>query len=212
MRGFANVLGAAGLKLREAISALETRMTSVERAISSSTAAQGKPGGGATLDAAGKLAAAQKPAYTAAEVGAVPVARKINNKPLSGDIALTPADVGAAPAVHTHTRAQITDFPASLPASDVPAWAKAASKPKYTAAEVGAAAAGHTHTAAQVGAAAANHTHTAAQAGAKASAWSPFHAGTSAPGDRTQFWIDTSGGGLKYWNGSAWVAVPVAYT
>lgn len=187
MKGSVNVLGAVGLKLREAISALEARMTGAERAISSSASAQGKPGGGATLDSNGKLAAAQKPAYTAAEVG-------------------------AAPAVHTHTRAQITDFPASLHASDVPAWAKAASKPKYTAAEVGAAVAGHTHTAAQVGAAAANHTHTAAQAGAKASGWSPFHAGTSAPGDKTQFWIDTGGGGLKYWNGSAWVAVPVAYT
>lgn len=212
MKGSVNVPGAVVCELKEVDATLEARITSAERAISSNASAQGKPGGGATLDSNGKLAAAQKPAYTAAEVGAVPVARKINNKPLSGDITLTPADVGAAPAAHTHTRAQITDFPASLPASDVQAWAKAASKPKYTAAEVGAAAAGHTHTAAQVGAAAANHTHTAAQAGAKASTWSPFHAGTSAPSDKTQFWIDTSGGGLKYWNGSAWVAVPVAYT
>ncbi len=39
---------------------------------------------------------------------------------------------------HTHPKSQITDFPASLPASDVYAWAKAASKPGYTAAEVGA--------------------------------------------------------------------------
>ncbi len=37
---------------------------------------------------------------------------------------------------------------------------------KLTAADVGAAAAGHTHTAAQVGAAASGHTHTAAQVGA----------------------------------------------
>lgn len=198
MKGSVNVPGAVVCELKEADAALEARITGAERAISSSASAQGKPGGGATLDGAGKLTQEQKPAYTAAEVGAVPVARKVNNKPLSGDITLTPADVGAAPAVHNHTRAQITDFPASLPASDVPAWAKAASKPKYTAAEVGAAAAGHTHT--------------AAQAGAKASTWSPFHAGTSAPGDKTQFWIDTGGGGLKYWNGSAWVAVPVAYT
>ena len=60
---------------------------------------------------------------------------------------------------HSHTKAQITDFPASLPASDVYAWAKAASKPGYTAAEVGAAAVGHTHTAAQIGAAASSHSH-----------------------------------------------------
>ena len=42
------------------------------------------------------------------------------------------------PSAHTHTRSQITDFPSSLPASDVYAWAKASSKPTYTAAEVGA--------------------------------------------------------------------------
>jgi hypothetical protein len=37
---------------------------------------------------------------------------------------------------HTHTKAQITDFPTSMPASDVSAWAKAASKPSYTIGEV----------------------------------------------------------------------------
>ena len=37
---------------------------------------------------------------------------------------------------HTHTKAQITDFPTSMPASDVYAWAKAASKPSYTISEV----------------------------------------------------------------------------
>lgn len=51
---------------------------------------------------------------------------------------------------HTHTRAQITDFPASMPASDVYAWAKAESKPAYTPSEVGAAAASHTHAVADV--------------------------------------------------------------
>lgn len=39
---------------------------------------------------------------------------------------------------HTHTKSQITDFPTSMPASDVYAWAKEATKPAYTAAEVGA--------------------------------------------------------------------------
>lgn len=48
----------------------------------------------------------------------------------------------------------------------------------------------------------------------KPSGWKPFHVGTSAPSDTNQLWIDTTAntGGLKYWNGSAWVSVPVAYT
>ena len=46
---------------------------------------------------------------------------------------------------HTHTKAQITDFPTSMPASDVYAWAKQPSKPSYTASEVGAAPASHSH-------------------------------------------------------------------
>lgn len=49
------------------------------------------------------------------------------------------------PSTHNHTKAQITDFPTSMPASDVYAWAKAATKPTYTSAEVGAAAASHGH-------------------------------------------------------------------
>lgn len=38
---------------------------------------------------------------------------------------------------HNHTKAQITDFPTSMPASDVYAWAKAATKPSYTWNEIG---------------------------------------------------------------------------
>ena len=41
---------------------------------------------------------------------------------------------------HTHTKSQITDFPESMPASDVYDWAKASTKPSYTASEVGAIA------------------------------------------------------------------------
>lgn len=37
---------------------------------------------------------------------------------------------------HTHTKNQITNFPTSLPASDVAAWAKAASKPSYAWSEI----------------------------------------------------------------------------
>lgn len=44
---------------------------------------------------------------------------------------------GKAPISHTHTKSQITDFPTSMPASDVHPWAKAATKPSYTKAEVG---------------------------------------------------------------------------
>lgn len=46
---------------------------------------------------------------------------------------------------HTHTKKDITDFPTSLPASDVYDWAKQPEKPVYAAGEVGAAPSGHTH-------------------------------------------------------------------
>lgn len=42
-----------------------------------------------------------------------------------------------APSTHSHTKSQISDFPTSMPASDVPAWAKASTKPTYTPTEVG---------------------------------------------------------------------------
>lgn len=38
---------------------------------------------------------------------------------------------------HKHTKSEITDFPTSMPASDVYAWAKSSSKPSYTKSEVG---------------------------------------------------------------------------
>jgi hypothetical protein len=44
-----------------------------------------------------------------------------------------------------HKRIVLIQFPTSLPASDVYPWAKAATKPSYTAAEVGAATSGHGH-------------------------------------------------------------------
>lgn len=43
---------------------------------------------------------------------------------------------GKAPSSHTHTKSQITDFPTSLPASDVSAWAKASTKPSYSWGEI----------------------------------------------------------------------------
>lgn len=44
---------------------------------------------------------------------------------------------GKASSSHTHKKADITDFPTSMPASDVKAWAKADTKPTYTKSEVG---------------------------------------------------------------------------
>ena len=40
------------------------------------------------------------------------------------------------PSAHKHVKADISDFPASMPASDVSAWAKAASKPSYGWSEI----------------------------------------------------------------------------
>lgn len=40
------------------------------------------------------------------------------------------------PSSHTHTKSEITDFPSSLPASDVYAWAKASTKPSYSWSEI----------------------------------------------------------------------------
>lgn len=41
-----------------------------------------------------------------------------------------------------------------------------------------------------------------------------FQSGPTAPADKSLLWIDTTAGtgGLKYYNGTAWVHVPVAYT
>ena len=44
---------------------------------------------------------------------------------------------GKAAASHTHTKSQITDFPTSMPASDVYSWAKASTKPSYSWNEIG---------------------------------------------------------------------------
>ena len=52
------------------------------------------------------------------------------------NINITASSVGAAASSHTHTKAQVTDFPTSMPASDVYSWAKQSSKPSYTISEV----------------------------------------------------------------------------
>ena len=62
----------------------------------------------------------------------------------------TPDSIGAAPSVHKHTKSEITDFPTSMPASDVPSWAKQSAKPTYTASEVGAAPSSHNQAASTI--------------------------------------------------------------
>ena len=89
--------------------------------------------------------AASKPSYTASEVGAVPTTRTVNGKALSSNVTLTASDVGALPdstAIPTKTSDLTNDsgFITGYTETDptVPAWAKASTKPTYTAAEVGA--------------------------------------------------------------------------
>lgn len=81
-------------------------------------------------------------------------------------INLTPSLLGAATSSHnhdttyaklshTHTKSQITDFPTSMPASDVLAWAKAATKPSYIWDEINSkptsfTPATHTHSKSQI--------------------------------------------------------------
>ena len=122
-------------------------------------------------------AAEQNPhGITTDKIGAVPVTRKINNKPLSGDVTLGAGDVGAVPVAR-----KVNGKPLN---ADI------------------------TLTAQDVGAAAANHGHSFESLSGKV-----FHAGTSAPANKGLLWVDTTAntGGLKYYNGSAWVHVPVAY-
>ena len=98
----------------------------------------------ATQSVDGFLSAVDKAKLDGIEVGANNYTHP-NSHPISFITGLQSALDGKSATGHTHTKSQITDFPTSLPASDVYAWAKAASKPSYTYSEVGAAAASHTH-------------------------------------------------------------------
>lgn len=89
--------------------------------------------------------ASTKPTYTASEVGAVPTSRTVNGKALSSNITLSASDVSALPASTsiptktsdlTNDSGFITGYTETDPT--VPSWAKASSKPSYTASEVGA--------------------------------------------------------------------------
>ena len=78
--------------------------------------------------------------YTESEIDS-----KLNNKAAASHIHddryYTESEIdtklnGKAASIHTHTKSQITDFPTSLPASDVYTWAKASTKPSYSWGEI----------------------------------------------------------------------------
>ena len=97
----------------------------------------------------------KKPTYTPEEIGAEKAGAAdgiLNNaiKYTDGEIlrledTVIPTKIAElndkkAEKVHSHLVSDITDFPTSLPASDVHEWAKARTKPSYTYSEVGALA------------------------------------------------------------------------
>lgn len=84
------------------------------------------------------------------------------------------------PLSHTHSKVQIPDFPTSMPASDVAAWAKAASKPTYGWTEI---------TGKPAAFAPSSHTHTKSQISDMPTKLSQF---TNDPGYITQADVDTS--------------------
>ena len=83
-------------------------------------------------------------AETLSDLGVTATAEELNY--IEGVTANVQVQInGKAPSSHKHTVSDISDFPDSMPASDVSSWAKAASKPSYTANEVGAAPSTHNH-------------------------------------------------------------------
>lgn len=95
----------------------------------------------ATASAAGLMSAADKSKLDSVATGAnktVVDASFVTNStnPVQSKVVKSALD-GKSNTGHKHVKADITDFPTSMPASDVPAWAKAATKPSYSKAEVG---------------------------------------------------------------------------
>lgn len=80
---------------------------------------------------------------------------------------------------HKHVKADISDFPAAMPASDVYSWAKASSKPSYSASEVGAVPTSRTVNGKALSA---NITLSAGDVGAAPSSHSHNYAGSSSAG------------------------------
>ena len=95
----------------------------------------------ATASAAGLMSAADKSKLDSVTTGAnktVVDASFVANStnPVQSKVVKSALD-GKSDTGHKHVKADITDFPTSMPASDVSAWAKAATKPSYSKAEVG---------------------------------------------------------------------------
>lgn len=95
----------------------------------------------ATSSAAGLMSAADKSKLDSVATGAnktVVDASFVDNStnPVQSKVVKSALD-GKSNTGHKHVKADITDFPTSMPASDVSAWAKAATKPSYSKAEVG---------------------------------------------------------------------------
>lgn len=97
--------------------------------------------GNATASAAGLMSATDKSKLDSVATGAnktVVDASFIadSTNPVQSKVVKSALD-GKSNTGHKHVKADITDFPTSMPASDVSAWAKAATKPSYSKAEVG---------------------------------------------------------------------------
>lgn len=108
------------------------------------------------------------------------------------------------PSSHTHTKSQITDFPSSLPASDVKDWAKADTKPSYVWSEIKEkpstfAPSTHTHSASDITSGTLNvargGTGTTNLLDACNALINALSVGTSAPTDADYFVAQYAGGG-----------------
>nr|DAF87320.1 MAG TPA: Peptidase [Siphoviridae sp. ctnPP24] len=94
----------------------------------------------ATTSAAGLMSAADKSKLNSIATGANKIVVDSSfvadsTNPVQSKVIKTALD-GKSNTGHKHVKADITDFPTSMPASDVYTWAKAASKPSYTIGEV----------------------------------------------------------------------------
>lgn len=118
---------------------------------------------------------------------------------------------------HKHVKADITDFPASMPASDVSAWAKAATKPGYTKAEVGLANVTNDAQVKRVEIAAANGVASLDASGKVPASQLPSYvddvleyaskAGFPASGETGKIYVDTTTNLTFRWSGSAYVEI-----
>ncbi len=98
-------------------------------------------GAPSTLDTLGEIAQAMEDNADVVQALNAAIGKKADTGHVHDERYYTEAEInnkmaGKANSSHTHTKSQITDFPTSLPASDVYSWAKALSKPGYTWGEI----------------------------------------------------------------------------